>query len=92
MSKPAPPKESPRTSCSPPAKHRKTWPIRAMSLDAGHSGDFLDLMAALAPCVLGYGEIGARLADAAGDTPYADWIATYAGAEYQGTLPRGRCS
>ena len=27
-------------------------------LDAGHSGDFLDLIAALAPCVLGYGEIG----------------------------------
>ena len=27
-------------------------------LEAGFSGDFLDLMAALAPCVLGYGEIG----------------------------------
>ena len=54
-------------------------------LDAGHSGDFLDLMAALAPCVLGYGEIGARLAAEAGDTPYADWIATYSGAEYQET-------
>ncbi len=54
-------------------------------LDAGHSGDFLDLMAALAPCVLGYGEIGARLADAAGDTPYADWIATYSGPDYQGS-------
>lgn len=53
-------------------------------LDAGHSGDFLDLLAALAPCVLGYGEIGARLADGAGDTPYADWIATYGGDEYQG--------
>lgn len=51
-------------------------------LEAGYSGDFLDLMAALAPCVLGYGEIGARLAGA--DTPYADWIATYAGDEYQG--------
>ncbi len=24
-------------------------------LDAGHSGDFLDLLAALAPCVMGYG-------------------------------------
>ena len=35
-------------------------------LDAGHSGDFLDLMAALAPCVLGYGEIGARLAPRTG--------------------------
>ena len=54
-------------------------------LDAGHSGDFLDLMAALAPCVLGYGEIGARLAGEAGDTPYADWVATYAGADYQRT-------
>ena len=35
-------------------------------LDAGHSGDFLDLLAALAPCVLGYGEIGARLGQEAG--------------------------
>ena len=50
-------------------------------LEAGYSGDFLDLMAALAPCVLGYGEIGARLAGSGG--PYADWIATYGGAEYQ---------
>lgn len=54
-------------------------------LDAGHSGDFLDLMAALAPCVLGYGEIGARLAQEAGETPYADWIATYSGEDYQET-------
>ncbi|APX24355.1 MAG: thiaminase II [Rhodobacteraceae bacterium] len=54
-------------------------------LDAGHSGDFLDLLAALAPCVLGYGEIGARLGQEAGDTPYRDWIATYADADYQQT-------
>lgn len=53
-------------------------------LDAGLSGDFLDLLAALMPCVLGYGEIGLRLAhEAAPDTPYRDWIETYAGAEYQ---------
>ncbi len=51
-------------------------------LEAGYSGDFLDLMAALAPCVLGYGEIGARLAGAGG--PYAEWIETYGGDEYQG--------
>ncbi|MGF6861392.1 thiaminase/transcriptional activator TenA [Rhodobacteraceae bacterium MBR-64] len=51
-------------------------------LESGYSGDFLDLMAALAPCVLGYGEIGARLAGV--DTPYADWIETYAGDDYQG--------
>ncbi|SEL37642.1 thiaminase (transcriptional activator TenA) [Roseovarius azorensis] len=52
-------------------------------LDAGHSGDFLDLLAALAPCVMGYGEIGARLGPVADDHPYADWIRTYAGADYQ---------
>ncbi|MCH8466455.1 MAG: TenA family protein [Roseinatronobacter sp.] len=51
-------------------------------LEAGYSGDFLDLMAALAPCVLGYGEIGARLAGSGG--AYAPWCDTYGGAEYQG--------
>lgn len=51
-------------------------------LEAGYSGDFLDLMAALAACVLGYGTIGARLQGGGG--PYADWIATYAGEDYQG--------
>ena len=30
-------------------------------MDAGIQGDFLDMMAALAPCVMGYGEIGLRL-------------------------------
>ena len=54
-------------------------------LDAGHSGDFLDLMAALAPCVLGYGEIGARLVPGLReDHPYRGWIATYGGEAYQG--------
>lgn len=52
-------------------------------LDAGHSGDFLDLLAALAPCVMGYGEIGARLGTTASSDSYADWIATYAGDDYQ---------
>ncbi|PID63259.1 MAG: thiaminase II [Gammaproteobacteria bacterium] len=53
-------------------------------LDAGMQGDFLDLMAALAPCCLGYGEIGLRLSrEAPNDTPYRTWIETYAGAEYQ---------
>ncbi len=53
-------------------------------LEAGHAGDFLDLMAALAPCVLGYGEIGARLMPKAGQTPYREWIEAYGGAGYQG--------
>ena len=52
-------------------------------LEAGYSGDFLDLMAALAPCVLGYGEIGLRLAAEAGETPYRPWIDTYAGEAFQ---------
>ena len=52
-------------------------------LETGYSGDFLDLLAALAPCVLGYGEIGARLVRRAGDTPYRPWIETYGGADYQ---------
>ncbi|MEM9723995.1 MAG: TenA family protein [Pseudomonadota bacterium] len=54
-------------------------------MDAGLRGDLLDLLVALAPCVMGYGEIGLRLrADAAAaEGPYADWIATYGGAEYQ---------
>ena len=50
-------------------------------LEAGYSGDLLDLMAALAPCVLGYGEIGLRLRGAGG--PYRDWIDTYSGEEFQ---------
>jgi thiaminase/transcriptional activator TenA len=57
-------------------------------LDAGMAGDLLDLLVALAPCVLGYGEIGTWLkADPASDltdqNPYRDWIEMYAGAEYQ---------
>jgi thiaminase/transcriptional activator TenA len=50
-------------------------------LETDYSGDFLDLLAALAPCVLGYGKIRRRLAGS--DGPYAEWCATYAGSEYQ---------
>ena len=54
-------------------------------LDSGLQGDFLDMMAALSPCVHGYGEIGARLMQQAGpEHPYRDWIATYGGDDYQG--------
>lgn len=52
-------------------------------LEAGYSGDLLDLLAALAPCVMGYGEIGARLSAEAHADTYADWIGTYAGEDYQ---------
>ena len=56
-------------------------------MDVGLSGDLLDLLVALAPCVFGYGEIGERLAgqlDGPPNThPYHDWIETYSGADYQ---------
>jgi thiaminase/transcriptional activator TenA len=56
-------------------------------LEKGLSGDLLDLHVALAPCIVGYGEIGARLAaDPATVTdgnPYRSWIDMYAGDEYQ---------
>ena len=52
-------------------------------LEAGYSGDLLDLLAALAPCGFGYGEIGARLAKEKTSDIYADWIDTYAGDGYQ---------
>ncbi len=56
-------------------------------LERGAAGDLLDLQVALAPCVVGYGEIGRALADDPATkrdgNPYADWIAMYAGDEYQ---------
>lgn len=53
-------------------------------LDAGNAGDLLDLYVALAPCMIGYGEIGAALASkATEDNPYSEWINEYASAEYQ---------
>lgn len=53
-------------------------------LEAGYSGDLLDLLAALAPCVLGYGEIGRLTASQRSSDAYGDWIATYSGDDYQG--------
>ena len=53
-------------------------------LAKGLQGDFLDLKTALAPCVIGYGEIGAKLGRGVRpDNPYRAWIEMYAGAEYQ---------
>ncbi|MAS44655.1 MAG: thiaminase II [Rhodobacteraceae bacterium] len=52
-------------------------------IDAGLSGDLLDLLVALIPCVMGYGEIGRRLEGAAPGGLYAEWIGTYADPGYQ---------
>lgn len=56
-------------------------------LDRGMAGDILDLEVALAPCMIGYGEIAQRIEAHPGrrrdNNPYESWIATYAGADYQ---------
>ena len=58
-------------------------------LETGLRGDLLDLHVALAPCIVGYGEIGRALGGALGaagrslGNPYAAWIDMYAGEEYQ---------
>lgn len=57
-------------------------------LERGMAGDVLDLQVALAPCVIGYGEICKNLlrdpATKLAGNPYRDWIEMYGGAEYQG--------
>ncbi len=55
-------------------------------LDIGHSGDALDLLAALLPCVAGYAEIGLGLLHNPHtnlhDNPYASWIRNYGDEDY----------
>lgn len=56
-------------------------------LDRGVAGDRLDLEVALAPCLIGYAVIAAeRTGDPAtrlAGNPYREWLAMYAGPEYQ---------
>jgi len=53
-------------------------------LELGYSGDFLDLLSSLAPCVLGYGEIGLNCQNSNPKTlMYKKWIETYSSIEYQ---------
>lgn len=61
-------------------------------LERGLAGDLLDLQVALAPCIVGYAEIGRRLAQdpttALVGNPYRSWIETYADADYQAVADR----
>ncbi len=55
-------------------------------LDVGQSGTLTELYTALAPCTIGYGDIGRWLANSP-DTvwegnPYREWIETYSSPEY----------
>jgi len=56
-------------------------------LERGFTGDLADLLAALMPCVIGYAEIGFRLASDPATkrlgNAYDAWIATYGGNDYQ---------
>jgi thiaminase/transcriptional activator TenA len=55
-------------------------------LDTGMAGDLLDLHVALAPCMVGYAEIGLTLASDPATrrdgNPYLRWIEMYSGAEF----------
>ncbi|GLQ07545.1 thiaminase II [Sneathiella chinensis] len=56
-------------------------------LERGMAGDILDLYVALAPCIVGYGEIGRALMDNPATVkegnPYLPWIEVYASDDYQ---------
>ncbi len=67
-------------------EHRATVAYTRYVFDCGHSGDVLDLLTALAPCMLGYAEIGRRLAPAVQawpEHPYREWIVEYASEGFQ---------
>ena len=67
-------------------EHSATMAYTRYVLEKGHAGDLLDLHVALAPCVVGYGEIGARLkrdGDTSPANPYAPWIEMYGSDDYQ---------
>ncbi|MCC5882160.1 MAG: thiaminase II [Halomonas sp.] len=70
---------------------RATMAYTRYVLDTGNRGDLLDLHVALAPCLVGYGEIAnwlnAQSTTVRGDSnPYDAWIAMYEGEEFQGAM------
>ncbi|QFT84426.1 Thiaminase-2 [Halomonas sp. THAF12] len=70
---------------------RATLAYTRFVLDAGSRGDLLDLRVALAPCLVGYGEIAnwlqAQPFTVRGDAnPYDAWIAMYQGDEFQSAM------
>ncbi|MGE4372663.1 MAG: thiaminase II [Xanthobacter sp.] len=73
-------------------EHMATVAYTRFVLDCGAAGDLLDLHVALAPCVIGYAEIGSALAQEgqAENHPYGEWIGEYAGEAYQGVAASAR--
>ena len=75
----------PRAELEAAAEKQATVAYTRYVLDSGMAGDLLDLHVALAPCTIGYAEIGARLQPRLaehGDHPYREWIAEYSGEEF----------
>lgn len=69
-------------------EHQATVAYTRFVLDCGAAGDLLDLHVALAPCVIGYAEIGKALTpngidQIPADHPYREWIGEYAGDAFQ---------
>jgi thiaminase/transcriptional activator TenA len=62
-------------------------------LDRAQTGDVLDLVVTMSPCLAGYGEIGLRLLGdpdtVRSNNPYLAWIETYGGGEYQALVQEG---
>ncbi|TFH92297.1 thiaminase II [Vibrio ouci] len=63
-------------------------------LDAGMTGDLVELYAALAPCSIGYAVIGKAFLLESPDTqlegnPYRSWIELYGGDEFQSGVAEG---
>ncbi|KAI8338408.1 Phosphomethylpyrimidine kinase-domain-containing protein [Chlamydoabsidia padenii] len=62
-------------------------------LDKGASGDLIDLQVAMAPCLLGYGDIGMKLYNdpetKREGNPYWKWISNYAQDDYQTAVKVG---
>ncbi|MBB1029370.1 TenA family protein [Dietzia sp. SLG310A2-38A2] len=83
----------PRAELEAAAEKQATVAYTRYVLDCGMVGDLLDLHVALAPCTIGYAEIGAHLQprlaehESAGEGgraghPYGEWIAEYSGVEF----------
>ncbi|MDX2357723.1 TenA family protein [Dietzia sp. PP-33] len=78
----------PRAELEAAAEKQATVAYTRYVLDCGMAGDLLDLHVALAPCSIGYAEIGARLQPrlaergGQGGHPYGEWIAEYSGEEF----------
>lgn len=69
-------------------EHQATVAYTRFVLDCGAAGDLLELHVALAPCVIGYAEIGRALAPRGlaalgAHHPYREWIGEYAGDAFQ---------